>query len=259
MNNLLILQNQFQSYLLQNHPDIKKMVVSSKKISADMRLAIYSNAYQTRLIEALISNYPILNAYLGTDIFNKIACDYIDEYPSCNRSIRWFGDKLPGYLNEHQDYRKFEYLAELAEFEWKQTLVFDAADSSVLQIDELAQIAPELWQNMRFHLHPTVHRINLSWNIVQIWQAISDNIAPEEPIKTSSPIFWVMWRRELINRFCSISIEEAWAIDAILNGLSFGDICEKSCEWVGEEKAGMYAASLLKGWVQSGLIAGVAL
>ncbi|HVE44747.1 MAG TPA: DNA-binding domain-containing protein [Gammaproteobacteria bacterium] len=257
MTELFSLQDQFQGYLLKNCSEIKSRIVSTEKVPAETRLAIYSNAYQARLIEALDSNYPVLSAYLGMAIFKKMASDYINEYPSCKRSIRWFGDSLPAFLKEHQDYKAFEYLTELAEFEWKQTLVFDAADSAVLQIDEVAKIPPDSWQNMRLRAHPTVHRITLSWNIIQIWQSISDNVIPDEPIQALSPVSWIMWRRDLINRFCSITVEEAWAIDAVLNGLTFGDICEKSCEWVGEENAGMHAASLLKGWIQSGLIAGV--
>jgi hypothetical protein len=40
---------------------------------------------------------------------------------------------------------------------------------------------------------------------------------------------------------------------------SFGDICEGLCQWVSEEEAGQRAASLLKTWIQLGLLAEVVL
>ena|SRR3990167_4225969 len=259
MSDLLGIQDKFQHYLLQGHADFQKLVVSTEKVPAETRLAIYSNAYRSRLVDALASNYPILHIYLGQEIFEKIASDYINQFPSYYRSIRWFGDRLSHFLNDHDDYKEFAYLAELAQFEWLQTLVFDAADSVILQMEEVANIPPELWVGMRLISHPSVHRINLSWNIVQIWQSISDNQRPEDPQQNSSIIPWVLWRRDLINRFCSLTEEESWAIDAILKSLTFGELCEGLCQWFNEQDAGVQAASLLKGWIQSGLLSGVEL
>lgn len=254
MSDLLNLQDKFQHYLLQGHVDFQKLIISTEKVSIETRLSIYSNAYQSRLVEALASNYPILHIYLGQEIFEKIACDYINQFPSHYRSIRWFGDQLAQFLNGHLEYKKFPYLSELAQFEWAQTLVFDAADSAILQVEEVAQIPPESWMDLRFTPHPSVHRINLSWNVVQIWQSISDDQKPDEPAQNSSIVSWVLWRRDLINRFCSLTEAESWAIDAILQKLTFGEICEGLCQWFDDQDAGVQAASLLKGWIQSGLL-----
>ena len=254
MNDLLTIQDQFQHYLLQGQVDFQKFIVSTEKVPAETRLSIYSNAYQSRLVEALASNYPILNIYLGQEIFEKIASDYINQFPSHYRSIRWFGDQLTNFLNEHSEYKECSYLSELAQFEWIQTLVFDSADSVILKMEDVSQIPPESWMEMRLIPHPSIHRINLSWNIVQIWQSISDGQRPDEPSQNPSKIPWVLWRRDLINRFCSLTDVESWAIDAIVQRLTFGEICEGLCQWYDDQEAGIQAASLLKNWIQSGLL-----
>jgi hypothetical protein len=257
MSELFNLQDEFQHYLLQGDNDFSKHIISTEKISIETRLNIYRNAYRARLVEALTSNYPILYAYLGHENFERIVNDYINQFPSHYRSIRWFGDQLSHFLTEHPETKALPYLAELAQFEWIQTLVFDAADHPILQIETVAHIPPESWMNMRFIPHPSVHRINFTWNIVQIWQAFSDQQKVDEPVKHSAPIPWILWRRDLINRFYSLTTEESWAIDAVLQHLTFGELCEGLCQWFNEEDAGIQAASLLKGWIQSGLLADV--
>jgi len=259
MNHLISLQNQFQSYLMNGHSEFQKSVVSTAKVPAEKRLAIYANAYRARLMDALASNYPILYQYLGTTSFEKMANNYLSQYPSHFRSIRWFGDQLPDFLNHHDQYKTFPYLSELAQFEWLQTLVFDSADSPTIKMEEIAAIPPESWADMRLHVHPTLHRLHLSWNVVQIWQSISDNQSPDEPIKNVSSSYWILWRRDLINRFCLLSEDEAWAINALFREATFGELCEGLCQWVEEDIAGQHAASFLKKWIQSGILRGVTL
>lgn len=258
MKRLCHLQDKFQNYLLQGNSDFQNLIVSTEKVSVETRLGIYSNAYKSRLIEALASNYPVLNGYVGDTIFEKIASEYINQFPSCFRSIRWFGDSLSEFLHHHHEYKELPYLSELSRFEWLQTLVFDAADRPVLQLKEVAQIHPESWAAMRLCAHPSLHRVDLSWNVVQIWQAVAEDQTPNEPIKGPCEP-WILWRKELMNRFCSLTESEAWAIDAVFKKLTFGEICVGLCHWMSEEEAGSYAASLLRGWIASGLLAEVRL
>lgn len=57
-----------------------------------------------------------------------------------------------------------------------------------------------------------------------------------------------------MNRFYSLEQDEAWAIDSMLKELTFGELCEGLCQWHHEDTVGMKAATLLKNWIQAGLI-----
>ncbi len=250
------METKFQNYLLHSNPDIFNHVVGTCKVPADIRLGIYESAYRTRLHEALIDSHPILQSYLGYEQFEELCFAYIDAHPSPFRSIRWFGDKLADFMQIHSPYKEFPYLSELARLEWTMALVFDAENGCVLQLEDMQNIPPEAWVTMCLQIHPSVHRLSLSWNTIQIWQTITDEQAPPEP-QQNKPVNWLFWRKELISQFASLSEDEAWAIDMVIKKSTFGELCEGLCKWIDEQNAGMHAASLLKGWITAGVIAEV--
>lgn len=254
MNPLSRLQMEFQNHLLTGECCIESAIVETKAVSIQTRLDIYRNAYQSRLVEALASNFPCLYIHLGTDEFERIAMDYIDANPSTWRSIRWFGDTFSYFLSQYCD-AAYDYLAELAEFEWNMALAFDASDVNVFQLEDMMHIPPDAWGDVTFVMQPSVSRVNFLWNVVPIWEAIMNDEPSVVPTKNAEDESWILWRHDYMNRFYRLSQDEAWALDAISTGASFGDVCEGLCQWHDEDAVGMNAASLMKGWIQAGLIA----
>jgi len=257
MNGLMNLQNKFQAYLMLSDCCIKDEIVGTGKVPVEVRLEIYGNAYRSRLVEALASNYPMLQIYLGDEQFEELGHAYMNANPSIFRSIRWFGDQFENFLNQHSDCQSYPYLAELAKLEWTMTLTFDATDHCLITMEDISNLSPEAWTDMRLIAHPSAHLIEFSWNVVQIWQDLSQEKIPVDPIQNEIPISWVFWRKDLVNQYCSLPQDESFAMNAMLKGMTFGEICEGLCQWVNEDEAAMRAASLLKGWIVSGLISEV--
>lgn len=257
MNTLRDLENIFQNYLLHGNQCIFHHVIGTSKVPVEIRLEIYHYAYRSRLHEALMTSYSTVRSYLGDEQFETLCYAYIDSHPSTFRSIRWFGDQLGDFLTGHLPYSDFPYLAELAQFEWTMALVFDAANAPVMQLEEMQHIPAEAWIDMRLQIHPSVQRLSLSWNVVQLWQALTNDKTPDELEQNTPALNWILWRNGLTCQFSSLPEDEAWAIDAVINNLTFGEICDGLCQWVDEQNAGMHAASLLKGWITSGLISAV--
>ena len=257
MKELIQLQNEFQQYLFHDGDAIQYQIVDTKNVSTEIRLSIYQNAYYSRLLEALETTYPILKKHMGEDDFESMGYKYIHQYHSTYRSIRWFGDNMADFLSEHSDYRELLHLSELSKFEWTMCLVFDAADEDIVLLEQIGNVAPENWENMRFKPHPSLHCFQLEWNVVAIWQALSENEIPAVLEKSDSPVTWIAWRNDLLSHFCSLPLDEAWAMKTFLAGQSFGEICEGLCQWHDENDTAMHAASLLKGWINAGLISGI--
>lgn len=255
MTQLALLQSKFQHYLLHNKPEIQESVINTEKISAQKRLSIYFDAYRYRLLDSLSNNYPILLSYLGFDNFSHFAEAYINQFPSFYRSIRWYGDTFSAFLQEKEE----AFLAELADFEWKMTLSFDAAEDKVLALEEMAAIQEQAWATACFKPHPSLQLMRCCWNSVEIWEAMTKEQQLAAPLKKAAPVLWVLWRREYINRFYSLADDEAWALEHLVQGLSFGSLCEGLSKWHAEQEIAMQAASFLKGWIQSGLIADILL
>ena len=159
MTELLTLQEQFQGFILEGQSSITQSIVETDKVTVATRLGIYRDAYKLRLLESLTTSFPALYAYLGTDAFAQLISAYVDAHPSDFRSIRWYGDALPAFIKQYYQ-ESNGYLAELAEFEWKMTLAFDAADDARVQIEDMTTVPPEAWAGLQFIPHQSLQRMN---------------------------------------------------------------------------------------------------
>lgn len=255
--NLIRLQNDFQAYLLDSKPSdsshgtfIKK-IVNDKKVGVKKRLGIYADGYRLRIIEALASAYPILKAWLGDDLFGKTARSYIDAYPSTYRNMRWMGDQMSAHLQKTLAQQPIA--AELAQFEWALGLAFDADDAPVLSLQDLAVIPPQDWGDLRFNFHPAVQLFSPKYNVLQIWQALNVNTTPPKVVQMNEP--YVVWRKDLNSHYRALESAEYIAIQQMMAGASFADLCEKLQENASEDAATMQAAQYLSGWLNGGMIA----
>jgi hypothetical protein len=248
------LQGDFQQYLLRGAAAISGQVRGSAKVPAATRLAIYGDAYRSRLAEALGNNYPVLAQLLGPADFAPLAAAYVREHDSAFFSIRYYGAELPQFLSRHENYLTAPVLAELAHWEWAMGRTFDAADAPVLDHAALAQLPPQRWGQLRLTFHPSLERLALLWNVPQLWQALNAQQERPELTLAAQPQQWLLWRHGLDTFYRSLSDSEATALDAARNHWSFGELCELLCEALGAEAAPTEAATLLRGWVESGLI-----
>ena len=251
------LQEDFFRWLTRGEREFEQDILGSAKVPAALRMEIYRNAYRLRLQDALVDSYPALHTLLGDDRFDTLGQAYIEAHPSHHFSIRWFGHRLGEFLAASPDYRETPVLAEMAAFEWALRDAFDAADSPVLGLDDLRGIAPEAWAGLGFRLHPSLRRLDLSWNVPQLWSAVDRGSGPIPHEQNPYPVGWAVWRRELQTFYRSLEVDEAWALDAAARGESFGAICAGLTEWVDELNAPQRAAGMVSRWVEEGLIAAV--
>ena len=74
------------------------MITSSDKFSERARLAVYQQGYLLRLVECLAVEFPILQLFLGEDLFRTFAYSYISHRPSTNYSLYELGDGFANFL-----------------------------------------------------------------------------------------------------------------------------------------------------------------
>jgi len=259
MSRLRELQLRFQDYLLGNSDDIERDIVGTGDALAEHRLAAYYNAYRIRLIDCLAIDYAALEKTLGREAFEKLALDYLARYPSRHPSVRWFGRHLAEYLRQDYQGEDREFLAELADWEWALTMVFDAADSETLfALDDMARVVPEDWPRPRFEFKPAMRWLDLNWNAALIRQACDADSEVPPRQRNPHPLRWLLWRSDLQTRWRSLEVDEAWAIEQAANGADFAAICEGLLEWIDAEQVSLRAAGLLKQWVGDGLLLRVA-
>ncbi len=126
------------------------------------RLAIYRNAYQVRLIDALNDTYPVLHGLLGDEMWVDLGEAYVAAYPSLFRSIRWYGGELADFLAQNAPYSDEPILSEVASLEWTLAEVFDARDAEALPRSALSAIEPQHGPALRFEFHPSLRRLSFA-------------------------------------------------------------------------------------------------
>jgi hypothetical protein len=251
------LQRDLQRHLLGEESSIARAIVDAPPLAVADRLGIYRNAYRVRLIEALDDTYPVLHAVLGDEVFVALGEEFVAAHPSVHRSIRWYGGELAEFLGQRPPYAEQPILAELALLEWTLAEVFDAADAEPKSRAAFSAVDASVWAGLRFKFHPSLRRLHLQWNTTTVWQAMSREEAPPEPVCADRPVPWILWRQNLQNFFRSMTADEAVALDSALRGDDFGRICESLAEWLPDDEIPLRAASLLGTWADSGIIVSI--
>jgi hypothetical protein len=251
------LQRDLQRHLLGESSPIADAIVDAPPLPIADRLGIYRNAYRARLIEALDDTYPVLHALLGDEVFVALGEEFVAAHPSVHRSIRWYGSELSEFLRQCPPYAEQPILAELALLEWTLAEVFDAADAESKPRAALSAIGASAWSELHFEFHPSLRRLHLHWNTTAVWQAMSHDETPPDPVCAEHPVPWLLWRQNLQNYFRSMTADEAAALDVGRNGGNFGEICESLAEWLPEDEIPLRAASLLGSWADSGIIVSI--
>jgi hypothetical protein len=251
------LQQDMQRHLLGEASAVTAAIVDAPPLPAAERLAIYRNAYQVRLIDALHDTYPILHGLLGDEVWVALGRAYVAAHPSVFRSIRWYGGELADFLARCPPYGDEPILAEVALLEWTLAEVFDAQDAKGLQRAALAAVDPALWESLTFKFHPSLRRLEFSWNTAAVWKAMSADESPPRPEVATAPVPWLLWRQNLQNYFRSMSGVESAALDSALRGRSFGEICEDLSALLPVEEIPAAAAGLLATWADSGILCGI--
>lgn len=254
MKPLAAIEAGFQANVLTGDPAIDAEIAGDSEQFRNTRLGIYRDAYRLRLNEVLGTDFEVLHTYLGDELFEAVADAYLLAHPSSFRNVRWFGGGLAEFLRATPRYAGHPELAELAQFEWTLGLAFDSPDDEPVRFEDVAAVAAESWAGLRFSPHPALHVIDLRTNAVAIWKEIDARDSFEVEISPAA-VTWAIWRKGHSPFFRSLESDEAWALQAMLAGASFGEICAGLCEWVAEDQAAARAAALLRAWVEQGWIA----
>lgn len=248
------LQVHMQRHLLGEESAVTAAIVDAPPLPAADRLAIYRNAYQVRLVDALHETYPVLHGLLGDEAWVELGYAYVAAHPSVFRSIRWYGRELADFLAVASPYSEAPILSEVALLEWTLAEVFDAPDAPSLPRSALSGIEPAAWGALTLMFHPSLKRLAFSWNTAVVWKAMSQDETPPRPEIGPAPVPWLLWRQDLQNYFRSMNAVESAALDAALGGRNFAQLCDDLGALLPQEEIPAAAAGLLGAWADSGII-----
>jgi hypothetical protein len=203
-------------------------------------MAVYRNAYRARLLDVLGESYERTARLVGPQAFHQAAAHHLIAHPpsswTIDRSGEGFAESCAALFAHDAD------VAELAWLEWAMQRTFTAANDAHLTIVPIAGTA----------LRPVTH------DLARLWQSLSDAAgdAVVEPLEQRQ---WVLvWREGEEAVFVLLSDQEGAALDVLLRGAAFGDLCAALAEQMAPEAAASAAGIMLHHWLELGLIRAVA-
>lgn len=253
------LQGVFQRAILDGDDAVLATILDGPRETRGTLFDVYRNAYRLRLLEALRNENAILHAYLGDDDFEDVAAAFIEANPSRHANLRWYSQRLPDFLAVTPPFDSAPEVAELSRIETALADAFDATDAPVLGLDGFAGIEPGSWSHLVFTPHPSARRLDLKTNAFDIWSALVEEAAAPEAETRDGPERLIVWREDLSPIVRPMQAEEAMMWDEAASGLPFGTLCEMAATYADPENAAGRAAGYLQGWVNAGLLSGLAI
>jgi len=217
------------------------------------RLAVYHHGYRARLREALATEFPGL-ALLAGRRFAALLDDYVAAHPSTHFNIRWHGAGLADFLATAQAWRERTELAEMARLDWAISTAFDAADHTVIEATELANVAPDAWATLRLHPLPHAQCLRFTCNADAFRRAADRGDERPTLRRLRRPRHLLVWRPALDVRYRVVTPAELPALLGAFEGATFAQLCERLAERHGVDAALPHMASLLGQWLGEGLI-----
>lgn len=249
-------QRELENYLLNDDPQAMQALLPELRdgptLSGAGGLGIYHNAYRARLLETLRGDYPTVHSWLGDAEFDALMRAYLHAHPPRHFSLRWLGEQLPAFIERHLVAVQAEPLAELARLEWAFTLAFDAADGEPLSLQQIAALPAEHWPLLQVRGHPSLQCLPCRHNSLALWRAVKagSDFPGSQPLAAEE--LCLVWRQDLVCRYRALASDEASALQRMLAGASFAELCASLVAH--GEQAPALAAGWLKQWLQDGLL-----
>ena len=131
------------------------LVRTNPRMTAEEQIAIYCNAYKTRLRTAVYSDYQCLAHYLGDAAMHGLVDAYIDVTPSMSYSLDFYPHKFWQFV---QNSDQSIAIKELAELEGAIAETFMGKGSDALTPENLPPLNKETLGQIKFNLR-TPHRL----------------------------------------------------------------------------------------------------
>lgn len=246
------LQQSFFGYLIGLPSAVVEHIQSTPDTSAEQRMGIYATGYRLRLKEAIETDYERLYSYLGDELFDQLMDCYIDKYHSHHPSLRYYSQHMTELLASQEPFSGNPELVEIAAIEQAFNFSFDAANCAAIQVEQLAQFPPDDWPSMQIQFHPSIRLLSCNYNSFPIWKALADEQPPPSLEQEAST--WMVWRRDLVSRYRPLSDAEARALDLMMHGANFSELCEGLLEYLDEESTPQQAVTYLQAWINDKMV-----
>ncbi len=138
-----------------------EFIKPNDRLTSFERLELYNKMYWFRLFDAIRDDCPGLIAAFGDKVFERLSQAYLRDCPSRSFTLRNLCSRLEKYILDHPALTapRTRLAAEIARFEWAQTVAFDGESLPIVDAQALMRTPPS---RLRLGLQPYVTLLDLN-------------------------------------------------------------------------------------------------
>jgi hypothetical protein len=144
-------------------------------------MSVYRNTVLRGAVEALRSNFPVVEQIVGTEMFEHVAVDYANECPPRRPVLALYGGRFADWLETQPWVGDLPYLADVARIERLHIECLMSPDAEPLAAERVRHVSKN--PGAQLNLHPSVRFTWLRTPAMSIWLAhqrgFESEFAPE--------------------------------------------------------------------------------
>lgn len=204
---------------------LESVLLPSQTLTAEERIAVYQEMYPLRMRDALASDYPALEHFLG-ERFRDFVTAYTKKHPSMGYTLNRLGDRVPDFLGRQTRLKPAAFLKDLARLELAVTEAFDSAEAKAMRPGELEGIRPARLGSVRLRTVPSLRLMELDWNAGEFLDSLRDD-DHRHPKPRRSHSFVTIVRRNYSVYRSTVSEPEFAVLTDLQSGLTIGKAVER--------------------------------
>ena len=179
---------------------LETVLLPSPTLTAAQRIAIYQEMYPLRMRDALSSDYPGLEHFLG-DRFWDFVTAYTKAHPSMGYTLNRLGDHVPAFLARQKTLKPQGFLADLARLELAITESFDASHEEPMRAAEFEACPKETLAKSVLQTSPSLRLVSLGWNAGAYLDTLRDDDHRHPKPRRATSLLAVVRRDYSVFRF----------------------------------------------------------
>jgi hypothetical protein len=235
---------------------IGTVLLPSPTLTAAQRIAIYQEMYPMRMRDALSSDYPAIEHFLGDDFWDFVLA-YTKAHPSRRYTLNRLGDHVPAFIARQRKLKHRAFLRDLARLELAVTECFDAPEVPSIQPADIEGIPANRLGRSVLVTSPALRLVSLEWNADAYLDTLRDDNHDHASPKRVRSFVVVIRRSYSVYRF-KVSHSAFAVLQDLQRGMKVGQVVERALSRRGPRRASAEDfGPWFRHWATEGLFCGL--
>jgi hypothetical protein len=178
--------------------------------------------YLMRMEEALQSDYPSLQHFLGHRRFFGLVRDYVQVFPSRTYTLNRLGDHFPAFVGSAARVPRQAFCHDLARLELAVAEVFDAEETPALSAEAIAAVPEAAWETARLRTVAAFRLLALRYPVNDYLQSVRDE-NHDHPSLRARPTFVAVYRRQYVVCRLDLTRSAPAHLATLVSGVPLGE------------------------------------